>query len=100
MKSNVGGKVMVKSSFVGGLSMNPELSTKSMSESREIRGNPAKSMSATKVLILHYNPKFIFLMNLQTIFFQGAKKPKYAAEWLRQAVKRKCVWSEEYKEIW
>ena len=62
MKSNVGGKVMVKSSFVGGLSMKPELSTKSMSESREIRGNPAKSMSATKVLILHYNTKFIFLM--------------------------------------
>ena len=44
MKSNVGGKVTVKSSFVGGLSVKPELSTKSMSESREIRGNPAKSM--------------------------------------------------------
>lgn len=38
-------------------------------------------------------------LNIQTMFFQGAKKPKYAAEWLRQAIKRKCFWSDEYKEI-
>lgn len=39
-------------------------------------------------------------LNLQTVFFHGAKKPKYAAEWLRQAIKRNCFWSDEYKEIW
>ena len=37
---------------------------------------------------------------LQTMFFHGAKKPKYAKEWLRQSVKRTCFWSMEYREIW
>ena len=37
---------------------------------------------------------------LQTMFFHGAKKPKYAKEWLRQSVKRNCFWSAEYREIW
>lgn len=37
---------------------------------------------------------------LQTMFFHGAKKPKYAKEWLRQAVKRCCFWSADYQEVW
>lgn len=37
---------------------------------------------------------------LQTMFFHGAKKPKYAKEWLRQSLKRACFWSAEYREIW
>ena len=62
MKSNVGGKATVKCRFMRGMTVNMELSTKSMLESREIQRNLAKSMYATKVLILYYNPKFIFLM--------------------------------------
>lgn len=37
---------------------------------------------------------------LQTMFFHGGKKPKYAKEWLKQSLKRACYWTPKYHEIW